>query len=119
MPEWDADFDVDEALARSLIEEQFPRLDASSARLVGSGWDNAVWLVEEKWAFRFPRREIAVPLVARELASSRASLRFFPSPSRFRPSSGKRPRAFPGRSSRTRHCLVSSRRTRVLPRTSA
>jgi aminoglycoside phosphotransferase (APT) family kinase protein len=68
MPEWDADFDVDEPLARSLIEEQFPRLDASSARLVGSGWDNAVWLVEERWAFRFPRREIAVPLVARELA---------------------------------------------------
>lgn len=68
MPEWDADFDVDEALARSLIEEQFPGLDASSTRRVGSGWDNAVWLVEERWAFRFPRRKIAVPLVARELA---------------------------------------------------
>lgn len=68
MPEWDADFDVDEALVRSLIEEQFPQLDASSARFVGRGWDNAVWLVEETWAFRFPRREIALPLVARELA---------------------------------------------------
>jgi aminoglycoside phosphotransferase (APT) family kinase protein len=68
MPEWDADVQIDEALARAVVGEQFPELDASSARLLGEGWDNAVWLVEETWAFRFPRRAIAVPLVARELA---------------------------------------------------
>jgi aminoglycoside phosphotransferase (APT) family kinase protein len=53
---------------RALLEAQFPELDASSARLLAEGWDNAVWVVEERWGFRFPRREIAVPLVARELA---------------------------------------------------
>jgi aminoglycoside phosphotransferase (APT) family kinase protein len=53
---------------RGLLAEQFPALDASSARLLGEGWDNSVWVVEERWAFRFPRREIAVPLVERELA---------------------------------------------------
>lgn len=68
MPEWDADVVVDEALVRALLAEQFPELDASTARLVAEGWDNAVWAVEEQWAFRFPRREIAVPLVAREVA---------------------------------------------------
>jgi aminoglycoside phosphotransferase (APT) family kinase protein len=68
VPEWDADVDVDAGLVRALLEEQFPELDASSARLLAEGWDNAVWVVEERWAFRFPRREIAVPLVARELA---------------------------------------------------
>ena len=32
------------------------------------GWDNAVWVVEGRWAFRFPHREIAIPGVERELA---------------------------------------------------
>jgi aminoglycoside phosphotransferase (APT) family kinase protein len=68
VPEWDADVDVDAGLVRALLGEQFPELDASSARLLAEGWDNAVWVVEERWAFRFPRREIAVPLVGRELA---------------------------------------------------
>jgi aminoglycoside phosphotransferase (APT) family kinase protein len=68
VPEWDADVEVDASLVDALLAEQFPELDATSARLLGEGWDNSVWLVEETWAFRFPRRAIAVPLVARELA---------------------------------------------------
>jgi aminoglycoside phosphotransferase (APT) family kinase protein len=65
--EWDADVELDASLVRAVLAEQFPEL-AGSMRLLGEGWDNAVWLVEESWAFRFPRRAIAVPLVARELA---------------------------------------------------
>ena len=68
MPEWDPDVVVDEALVRALLGEQFPQLDASSARLLDEGWDNSVWVVEEQWAFRFPRREIAIPGVERELS---------------------------------------------------
>jgi aminoglycoside phosphotransferase (APT) family kinase protein len=68
VPEWDAEVAIDEELVRALLTEQFPELDASSARLVGEGWDNAVWLVEERWAFRFPRRQIAIPGVERELS---------------------------------------------------
>lgn len=67
MPDWDAEVAVDEALVRELVDDQFPELDASSARLLGEGWDNAVWVVEEAWAFRFPRRQIAIPGVEREL----------------------------------------------------
>ncbi|MCI0636004.1 MAG: phosphotransferase, partial [Actinobacteria bacterium] len=68
MPEWDAEVAVDEALVRALLAEQFPELDSRSARLLGEGWDNSVWAVEEAWAFRFPRRQIAIPGVERELA---------------------------------------------------
>ena len=68
MPEWDAEVVVDEALVGALLSEQFPGLDATSARLLGEGWDNSVWVVEEVWAFRFPRREIAIPGFERELA---------------------------------------------------
>jgi aminoglycoside phosphotransferase (APT) family kinase protein len=66
--EWTAELTVDEQLARRLIGEQFPELAARKARLLAEGWDNTVWLVDETWVFRFPRREIAVPLVERELA---------------------------------------------------
>ena len=68
MPEWDPDVVVDEALVRALLAEQFPELAARSVRLLGEGFDNSVWVVDEQWALRFPRRAIAVPLVAREVS---------------------------------------------------
>lgn len=67
MPVWDADVEIDSGLVRALLVEQFPELDAGSARLLAEGWDNSVWVVEERLAFRFPRREIAAPLVEREV----------------------------------------------------
>jgi aminoglycoside phosphotransferase (APT) family kinase protein len=67
--EWTAEVDVDGELARRLIGHQFPELDGASLRPLGEGWDNTVWLVDERWAFRFPRRAIAIPGVRRELAA--------------------------------------------------
>ena len=69
MAEWDAEVVVDESTVRALLAEQFPELDAASARLLGEGWDNSVWVVEERWAFRFPRRAVAIPGIERELDS--------------------------------------------------
>ena len=68
MPDWDAEVEVDGTLVRALLAEQFPELDADSARRLGEGWDNSVWVVEESWAFRFPRRAIAIAGVEREIA---------------------------------------------------
>jgi aminoglycoside phosphotransferase (APT) family kinase protein len=68
MAEWDPDVDINEALVRGLLAEQFAQLEDCAVRLVGEGFDNSVWLVDGEWAFRFPRRELAVPLVSRELA---------------------------------------------------
>jgi aminoglycoside phosphotransferase (APT) family kinase protein len=67
VPEWTADFVVDEALVRRLLR-QFPELAAASVRPFAEGWDYAIWLVDETWAVRFPRREIAVPGVEVEIA---------------------------------------------------
>jgi aminoglycoside phosphotransferase (APT) family kinase protein len=66
--EWNADVEVDESLVRRLIDGQFPELAQASLRPFAEGWDNAVWLVDERWAFRFPRRTIAIPGVEREIA---------------------------------------------------
>jgi aminoglycoside phosphotransferase (APT) family kinase protein len=66
--EWSADVEVGEDLARRLIRGQFPELELGSLSLLAEGWDNAVWVVDGRWAFRFPRRAIAVPGFERELA---------------------------------------------------
>ena len=64
MAEWSADFTVDEAFARERIERFFvPR----SLRRLAEGWDNAVWLADERWVFRFPRRAVAIPLIRKEI----------------------------------------------------
>jgi aminoglycoside phosphotransferase (APT) family kinase protein len=67
VPEWSPEIVVDEPLARLLLASQFPQLELTSLRLAGEGWDNTAWLVDERWLFRFPRREIALAGVGREL----------------------------------------------------
>jgi len=67
VPTWTAELVVDEQLARRLLG-QFPELRIESLRPFAEGWDYTIWLVDERWAFRFPRREVAVPGVRREIA---------------------------------------------------
>lgn len=64
---WTAERVVDEALARELVEAQFPDLAGAPFEPFGVGWDNTAWLVGGVWVFRFPRRPIAVPLLEREI----------------------------------------------------
>jgi aminoglycoside phosphotransferase (APT) family kinase protein len=63
---WEARHVVDEALARRLIG-QFPEVHVDRLRLLAYGWDYTIWVAEERYAFRFPRREIVVPGLEREL----------------------------------------------------
>ena len=67
MPDWTAELVVDEELARRLLG-QFPELEVESLRPLAEGWDYGIWLVNETWAFRFPRREVVVPGARREIA---------------------------------------------------
>jgi aminoglycoside phosphotransferase (APT) family kinase protein len=80
VPDWSADLDVDSALVERLLRSQFPEVDAGSLALLGEGWDNTVWLVEDRWVFRFPRRQIAVPAVARQVAILPRLARILPLP---------------------------------------
>jgi aminoglycoside phosphotransferase (APT) family kinase protein len=68
VPEWSAEVVVDAPLARRLLRSQFPDLADAPLTFLDAGWDQTVWLVDGRWAFRFPRREIAIPGVHRELA---------------------------------------------------
>jgi aminoglycoside phosphotransferase (APT) family kinase protein len=66
VPVWSAEVELDEGLVRRLIG-QFPELPVRSVRLLAEGWDNAVWVANERYAFRFPRRRIAIRGVELEL----------------------------------------------------
>lgn len=63
---WTAERLVSESLARELIQNQFPQLRPARAELIGEGFDNMVYRVNERYVFRFPRRTIAVKLLERE-----------------------------------------------------
>jgi aminoglycoside phosphotransferase (APT) family kinase protein len=65
-PEWHADIDISEAAIRNILANQFPQLIIVSIKLIGEGWDNRVYLVNEQIIFRFPRRKVAVELITRE-----------------------------------------------------
>lgn len=45
-----------------------PELAGAPVVPLAQGWDNAVFLVDGRWAFRFPRRAIALPGIRREIA---------------------------------------------------
>ena len=66
MPAWAAEIEIDERLVRGLLA-QFA-LEGARLRKLAEGWDNSVWVVDERYAFRFPRRAVAIPLLERELA---------------------------------------------------
>lgn len=61
-----ADIEINKSLVSSLLHDQF-QLDISSISLLGEGWDNVVFLVNDKWVFRFPRRLIAKELIEKEI----------------------------------------------------
>ena len=60
--------EVSPRLAAELIADQFPALGSSQVTLLAAGWDNTVMTVDGTWLFRFPRREVALAGVRREIA---------------------------------------------------
>ncbi|MGD1068163.1 MAG: phosphotransferase, partial [Vulcanimicrobiaceae bacterium] len=68
MPQWTAEREVSEDDARALIGAQFPALAHRAMVRFGHGWDNTAYLVDDTYVFRFPRRAIAGPLLANEIA---------------------------------------------------
>jgi len=65
--QWTAEVEITPQIAADLIREQFPDLGAHQVTVLATGWDNTAFAVDSQWLFRFPRREIAVPGVRREI----------------------------------------------------
>jgi aminoglycoside phosphotransferase (APT) family kinase protein len=65
--QWAAEIMVGADLAARLVRGQFPELEVSSLEPVGTGFDTTIWRVDGAFAFRFPRRAVVLPGLAREL----------------------------------------------------
>jgi aminoglycoside phosphotransferase (APT) family kinase protein len=66
--DWAPERLVGAAEAAALVGAQFPELRGAPVEPLATGWDNTVHLVGGEWIFRFPRREVALPGVRRELS---------------------------------------------------
>lgn len=58
--------EVSEGFAYSVIAQQFPSLEPIAVELIGSGFDNTVFRVNNEYLFRFPSRQEAVALLQQE-----------------------------------------------------
>jgi len=77
---WDAEDELDAHRAASLIGAHFPELRDATVEPFAAGWDNTVFRVDGRWAFRFPRRAVAVAGVEREIATLRRLAPHLPIP---------------------------------------
>jgi aminoglycoside phosphotransferase (APT) family kinase protein len=66
MAVWDADLHLAPEQAAELIARRFPELAPVRLELMGNGWDNTAYRVNETLVFRFPRRTWAAQLLENE-----------------------------------------------------
>lgn len=65
--EWHADIEVTNASVKNVLQEQFPEISPiENIQLLGEGWDNQIYLINENIVFRFPRRKASIELMERE-----------------------------------------------------
>lgn len=67
-PQWAAERSISVDAVAELVGAAAPELAGAPVVPLAQGWDNAVFLVGDRWAFRFPRRAIALPGIRREIA---------------------------------------------------
>jgi aminoglycoside phosphotransferase (APT) family kinase protein len=68
---WTAEHEVGIDLATALVRAAWPGLELARVTPFGAGWDNTAYLFHSDRGpivFRFPRRQLAVPLIEREVA---------------------------------------------------
>lgn len=62
-----AEFTISQDEVACLIEDRFPELAPLRIELLGEGWDNSAWRINDEFVFRLPRRELGADCLAGEL----------------------------------------------------
>ncbi|MDP4170991.1 MAG: phosphotransferase, partial [Bacillota bacterium] len=63
---WSPEYTLEEQEAEKLISAQFSEISLSQIKVLGKGFDNTVFMVNNEYVFRFPRRKVAVELLETE-----------------------------------------------------
>jgi len=63
---WNPTIPLNDQIAADLITARFPELEPVSIRLLGSGWDNHAYLVNESVVIRIPHRDVGGALMKDE-----------------------------------------------------
>lgn len=63
---WESENTIEPNVALALVQDQFPVLRPETIKLLGIGWDNTAYLINDEFVFRFPRRNISLPLLNTE-----------------------------------------------------
>lgn len=66
MNSWSPEIELSPQDAKGLIADHFPQLCPLNIKLLGQGFDNTVFMVNQQYVFRFPRRTISVGLLKTE-----------------------------------------------------
>ena len=64
---WERNQDLTEKKASLIIQANFPKLNIKTIKLLGSGWDNTTWLINDEWVFRLPKHHEAATLIQNEI----------------------------------------------------
>lgn len=64
---WESHSDVTADEALRLIQDQCPSVSPQSISLLGRGWDNVAFLIDDHYVFRFPRRPLGAQCMAHEV----------------------------------------------------
>jgi aminoglycoside phosphotransferase (APT) family kinase protein len=63
---WKAEREWSRSEVSEVVRAQCPMIACQTVEPFGCGWDNAAFLIDGEWVFRFARRAIAAPLLERE-----------------------------------------------------
>lgn len=63
---WDLEYTLEADQALALIADQFPALNPQTIKPFGFGWDNTAYIINDRYVFRFPRRQVAIQALAHE-----------------------------------------------------
>jgi aminoglycoside phosphotransferase (APT) family kinase protein len=63
---WEQQKAISDVAVKKIIEANLP-LSVKQILPLGSGWDNHTWLINQTWAFRFPKHKEAAQLLLNEI----------------------------------------------------
>ena len=64
---WKSDRDLEPDAVAEILGEQFPELAGRPVRFLQAGWDSEAFEIDERWIFRFPKRQDVVEHLETEL----------------------------------------------------